>query len=168
MKSLPTLASILIALQLSSCSPSNEGNTPKAPAASVTSLPHDTSSSEVAPLTDLVDQPLFNKAEMVIRGHQTTAYGGSKYHWCEVKITSILKSPDQIPAPTINQNIKVASICFGHGVPRGEATFYLVLYNPSHPEYGWKLLELPDDSSDPTKIQPFNKSYYKKGYSHNH
>ena len=69
--------------------------------------------------------------------------GGSKYHWPTVRILNVLKNDSQ---EQFSEKLNLAHLGGGPGIPSGESTIYLVRYNESHPEYGWKLDETRDGS----------------------
>lgn len=89
---------------------------------------------------DIIDPAQYEDAELVIRVYVRSAGEGSKYLWAPVVNHATIKCPKPVPKD-VTAFMKVAHLSVGQGLPVGFATLYLVRYNPSHPEYGWKLLE---------------------------
>ena len=101
--------------------------------------------SEAGKGDPLVDAEMFERADVVVRARADGAGRGSKYHWTNVNLLTVFKAPDGAQIP---DSLQVAGYSFADPLPGGEATLYLVPYNPGKPELGWKLLQDSGESGE--------------------
>ena len=88
------------------------------------------------------DRDMAEDVPVVVRVELLESRGGSKYHWQTVKVLHVFKNETD---ETIPESVQVAHYGWNPGVPEGRSTLYLVYYNESKPEYGWKLHQ-PDSN----------------------
>ena len=130
---------LLLCFALLSIGCSNSGNRPAAP--------HGTGDESVEETSlypdDSFDSKLAKNVPVVLRVKVTQLGIGSKYHWTTVDALRVVKNSSIVKIP---KSLNIAATSWGQGLPVGTCTVYLVRYNDTSPECGWKLYE-PDDSS---------------------
>ena len=89
------------------------------------------------------NQDLAKQVPLVLRINNNGFGEGSKYHWTEADVISVIKNKTDQPIPA---RIKIACYGFGKGLPGGKSTVYLIPFNSSDPSLGWKLFEQRIDS----------------------
>ena len=83
--------------------------------------------------TEMVD-----RVPLVLRVEAVKRLGGSKYNWTAVNVAAVLKN---FTNESIGEKMDIASLGTGPGIPSGTCTVYLVRYNATEHELGWKLNE---------------------------
>ena len=75
---------------------------------------------------------------------------GSKYCWHKVQVIKVLANTS---GRDVGEFLRVAHYSWLNCMPSEESTLYLVLYNESHPDYGWRALQDERDRRDFDKTQ---------------
>ena len=105
-----------------------------------------------------------NKVPVVVRVNLKQTHGGDKFHTSTVQVIRVFKNETKEEIP---QTLEISYLCWGHGIPSGMSTLYLVHHNQNKPEWGFKLYEpgaLPAGMKHPDSLSTIGYTHHLPEY----